>query len=410
MTIPRIGLVGMGGFALTHKSYIDAVEKVQMGKQVAQVAIMSDREIYNQELKRLKKENVSVFPNLRDMLAEMRDDLDLVCIPTGIPLHRTMTISCLEAGCNVFVEKPAAGCIQDFDAMLRTQQSSRRFCAVGFQHAYSPDYLRLKDFIVSGKLGKINRVRTLGSWPRNLDYYKRNNWAGQLSVDDIWVLDSPHNNAFSHAVNIALFLGSRQNKGILNPTFIQAELYRANPIFSPDTAVFRVNTEEGTELFFSFTHCGDRKIDPQHVFEGELGIATLNYSGEVSIEMCDGRSEKWTASFIEPKVLQNVMEHIMGKSELRVPLETTRAQVLCASGSFDSSEVIELPKYRISQNTHGEFTFDGMTELLFEAHRKCSLFSEMGVEWGIRGRKIDLKEYNYFPKSPHSNHVMQKKY
>ena len=64
MTIPRIGLVGMGGFALTHKSYIDAVEKVQMGKQVAQVAIMSDREIYNQELKRLKKENVSVFPNL----------------------------------------------------------------------------------------------------------------------------------------------------------------------------------------------------------------------------------------------------------------------------------------------------------------------------------------------------------
>ena len=96
----------------------------------------------------------------------------------------------------------------------------------------------------------------------------------------------------------------------------------------------------------------------------------------------------------------------MGKSELHVPLEKTRAQVLCASGSFDSSEVIELPKYRISQNTHGEFTFDGMTELLFEAHRKCSLFSEMGVEWGIRGRKIDLKEYNYFPESPHSNHVI----
>ena len=98
MKIPNIGLVGMGGFALTHKSYIDMVEKSQMGRQVAQVAITSDQEIYTKELKSLKDNNVAVFPNLRDMLAEMRDELDLVCIPTGIPLHRTMAISCLEAG------------------------------------------------------------------------------------------------------------------------------------------------------------------------------------------------------------------------------------------------------------------------------------------------------------------------
>jgi len=397
MELPRIGLVGMGGFALTHKSYIDAVEKAQMGIQIAQVAIPTDQLIYTKELTRLRENNVAVFPSLREMLGEMRQDLDLVCLPIGIPLHRTMAISALEAGCNVLVEKPAAGCIQDFNAMVMAENASSCFCAVGFQHAYNPDYLRLKDFIVSGKLGKIKRVRTFGSWPRNSDYYKRNNWAGKLSVEDTWILDSPHNNAFSHSVNIALFLGSNEVRGVLNPTFVRAELYRANPISSPDTAVFRVDTEEETELFFSFTHCGDRKFDPEHVFEGELGRAKLSYSGEVSIELQNGFSEKWDVSAIEPQVLQNVVSHIVGTSRLCVPLEKTRAQVLCASGSFESTEVVALPKSGIRQNIHGEFVFDGMTEIVVQAYHESALFSELGVEWGSKGRKIDLRGYGYFP-------------
>ena len=397
MELPRIGLVGMGGFALTYKSYIDTVERAQVARQVAQVAIPIDQKKHTNELARLKENGVAIFPSLREMLSEMRTDLDLVCLPIGIPLHRTMTISVLEADCNVLVEKPAAGCIQDFNAMLMAQNASNCFCAVGFQHAYDPDYLRLKDFIVSGKLGKIKRVRTVGSWPRNSDYYTRNNWAGKLSIEDTWVLDSPHNNAFSHSLNIALFLGSSEVCNVLNPAFIQAELYRANPISSPDTAVFRVETEEDTELFFSFTHCGDRELDPEHIFEGELGRAKLTYNGEVSIELHDGSAETWPASTVEPQVLQNVIAHITGSSQLCVPLEKTRAQVLCASGSFESTEVTALPKSGIRKNIHEELFFDGMTDLVTQAYREGALFSELGVEWASKGRKISLRDYDYFP-------------
>ena len=397
VNLPRIGLVGMGGFAITHKSYIDSVEKANMGKLVAQVAIETDQRNFTRELASLKEKDVSIFSNLREMLSEMRDDLDLVCLPVGIPLHRTMTVSALEAGCNVFVEKPSAGCIQDLDAMLSVEDASNCFCAVGFQHAYHPDYLRLKDFIVSGKLGKIKNIRTFGSWPRNLEYYMRNNWAGKLGLEDTWVLDSPHNNAFSHSVNIALFLGSTEVCGVLNPVSVEAELYRANPISSPDTAIFRVETEENTNLFFSFTHCGDRNLDPEHTFEGELGTAVLSYSGDVSIKLNNGFSEKWNASNFEPEVLQNVVAHISGASKLRVPLEKTRAQVLCVSGSFESSEVTALPSSGVIEKTRGEFIFDGMTGLVAQAYRENALFSELGVSWGSKGRKIDLRNYKYFP-------------
>ena len=105
----------------------------------------------------------------------------------------------------------------------------------------------------------------------------------------------------------------------------------------------------------------------------------------------------WNASNFEPEVLQNVVAHISGASKLRVPLEKTRAQVLCVSGSFESSEVTALPSSGIIEKTRGEFIFDGMTGLVAQAYRENALFSELGVSWGSKGRKIDLRNYKYFP-------------
>ena len=78
----------------------------------------------------MKRRGVRIFTSLREMLAQAREELDLVCIPTGIPLHRPMAIAALEADCNVLVEKPSAGCIQDVDAMLAHRGVARGMAAV----------------------------------------------------------------------------------------------------------------------------------------------------------------------------------------------------------------------------------------------------------------------------------------
>ena len=155
MSTPKIGLVGMGGFARAHKQYIKAVQEAGIGVQAAQVAIASDQNLFAKDIVELKRRGVRIFTSLREMLAQAREELDLVCIPTGIPLHRPMAIAALEADCNVLVEKPSAGCIQDVDAMLAAEERSRGFCAVGYQHVYSPDFLRVKEFVCSGQLGRI---------------------------------------------------------------------------------------------------------------------------------------------------------------------------------------------------------------------------------------------------------------
>ena len=112
----RIAIVGMGGFARTYLRDIEQVEG--LGRHVAQVAIEADQRNFSTEVQALADKGVRVFASLRQMLAACRNEIDLLCIPTGIPLHRVMTVAGLEADCHVLVEKPAPGSIQDVDAML----------------------------------------------------------------------------------------------------------------------------------------------------------------------------------------------------------------------------------------------------------------------------------------------------
>ena len=398
METPRIGVVGMGGFAQTHRRYVAQVEEAGLGRQVAQVAIPADQQLYAADLTALQGRGVQVFASLRQMLADLRGQLEIVCIPTGIPLHRPMTVMALEAGCHVLVEKPAAGAIQDFDAMEAARQQAGRHCAVGYQHLYRADVQELKGLICQGKLGHIEWVRACGGWPRDPAYYGRNNWAGHLGVGDAWALDSPHNNALAHAVNALCYLGSDQPNAALVPHTLQAELYRANPIESADTAVFRMRSVEGVEVFFSVSHCSDQRFDPIFEVAGTFGRAELDYHGGFTLHWADGRTETHALQG-EPLVLHDLVEVVAGhRDQLACPLALTRSQTLCVCGTFESSPIRELPAaLRRVDSKNQAITVEGMGEAVQRACQERALFSELGLPWAEAGEEISLEGYSYFP-------------
>jgi len=404
MAASTIAVVGMGGFAQQHLRYVRQVEDQELGRQVAQVAIPADQEAFGSQLQALRQHGVKIFASLREMLAAMREQIDVVCIPTGIPLHRPMTIAALEAGCHVLVEKPAAGSIQDVDAMLAAAERADRLVAVGYQHVYQREYRRVKEWVCAGRLGPIRSIRACGCWPRDPAYYRRNGWAGRLAVGDAWVLDTPHNNALAHAVNAMLFLGSGRPAAVLTPTRLRGELYRTNAIDSADTAVFRVSTAEGPEVFFAVSHCTDQTISPVYIIEGERGRIELAYGGDIRALWSDGTTEEIAAEEGPRAVLEDVLSVINGqRTALMCPLEMARGQTLCACGSFESSAIHELPhELRRVDPESGGVTIDGMTEVVQTAWREASLFSELGVEWAVSGREISLEGYTYFPTYRHS--------
>lgn len=88
-----------------------------------------------------------------------RQDIDAVIIGTPDHWHCLIMTDACAAGKDVYVEKPAANSIGECDAMVAAQQRYQRVVQVGQQKHSAEHWKQLHEFIASGKLGHIGRVR-----------------------------------------------------------------------------------------------------------------------------------------------------------------------------------------------------------------------------------------------------------
>jgi predicted dehydrogenase len=84
---------------------------------------------------------------------------ELAVVATPNKLHSKFSIQALEAGKNVVCEKPMALSIRDADKMIAAAKKSGRLLTI-FQNArYAVDFLKVKEIIGSGVLGRIVHIR-----------------------------------------------------------------------------------------------------------------------------------------------------------------------------------------------------------------------------------------------------------
>ncbi len=113
---------------------------------------------------------VTAFPNNEEMY--LSGQVDAVIISTADFQHAIHTIEAVEAGCDVYVEKPFANTMADARAALRTVIKSGRVVQVGTQRRSSRNYRLANDFIRSGRFGEIIAVEMIwnvnqpGRWRR----------------------------------------------------------------------------------------------------------------------------------------------------------------------------------------------------------------------------------------------------
>jgi predicted dehydrogenase len=395
---PAFAIVGLSGFAQTHLGYMRHVVEAGAGRHVAQVVIEADRQRCPEDLEKLQAEGVEIYPSLRQMLARARDRIDVVGIPTGIPLHRSMCQAVLEAGCHVVLEKPVAGSVQDVDALLAAQQRAGKLVAVGFQDIYRRDVQSLKEWICQGRFGAVRQVWAGACWPRPPAYYQRNGWAGRLAVGDTWVLDSPHHNALAHAVNLMCFLGSAVPGKTLTPLAVTAELYRANPIEAADSVAFRLESVEGAEVFFAMAHCSDRQFDPVFRVRTDKALIELPYRGGLRIVWNDGREEKPPISGTVG-VFEDMAQTLSDPDrELLCPLQLARVQTVVTCGTYESSPIRQLPAKMLETRDEDGLVFaPDMGDAVERAITQRALWSELGEEWARPGQRFSLEGYDYFP-------------
>src|SRR5690606_8576023 len=99
-----------------------------------------------------------------DELYAMKN-LDAVIVSTADFQHALHTIEAVNAGCDVYCEKPFAETMSDNRAALKAVKASKQIIQIGSQRRSGKNYHAAADFIQQGKFGDITMVEL--SWNVN---------------------------------------------------------------------------------------------------------------------------------------------------------------------------------------------------------------------------------------------------
>src|SRR5208282_1901769 len=124
-----------------------------------------------------------------------RKDIDAVIVATPDHWHRKAVSEAVEAGKDVYCEKPMSHSVEDGLAMVEAVRKNNRILQVGSQRVSSILYAKAKEIWDSGKLGMVDTIEA--AWDRNTDggafVHPVPPDASPQTIDwDTWVDGAPH--------------------------------------------------------------------------------------------------------------------------------------------------------------------------------------------------------------------------
>ncbi|MEZ4829970.1 MAG: Gfo/Idh/MocA family oxidoreductase [Bacteroidia bacterium] len=152
LNVGLIGCRGMGAFDLKNHLKLDGVECAALCDVDSQV--LADR---TREIAELTGKTPANYADYRKLLEDK--EIDIVIIGTPDHWHCLQMVDACDAGKDVYVEKPMANSIAECKAMVDAVQKYNRIVQVGQQQRSGKHWKAVVDFVQSGKLGKIRRVK-----------------------------------------------------------------------------------------------------------------------------------------------------------------------------------------------------------------------------------------------------------
>lgn len=149
----RIGFIGVGQIGKLH---------LDNYRNVPGVEVVAVTDVNQAEARRVAESYgiPNVCANAAELLA--RDDIDAVDVCVHNNLHRPCTIAALEAGKDVYCEKPMAGAYCDAEAMLNAARDTGRKLSIQLSTLFSRETRAARQLIDGGHLGRLYHARSTG--------------------------------------------------------------------------------------------------------------------------------------------------------------------------------------------------------------------------------------------------------
>jgi predicted dehydrogenase len=153
----QVALIGAGG-----QGSGDARSSLAVGG----VKLVAVSDVYDGRLLRAKElwsNDLFTTRDYREVLA--RPDIDAVIVGTPDHWHRQISIEAMNAGKDVYCEKPMVQRVDDGQPVIEAQRKTGRILQVGSQRVSSIVYQKAQELMQSGAIGELNMVEAW--WDRN---------------------------------------------------------------------------------------------------------------------------------------------------------------------------------------------------------------------------------------------------
>ncbi|ETY75663.1 myo-inositol 2-dehydrogenase [Lactiplantibacillus fabifermentans T30PCM01] len=154
----KAGIIGLGRLGSRHARHL--VEKIQ-GVDLIAACALDDEQL------KWAHDDLGVantYKDYREMID--KEAIDAVFIVAPTPFHPEMTIYAMNAGLNVFCEKPLGLDLEEVNKMATViKQHPKQIFQSGFMRRYDESYRYAKKLVDEGKIGKIIYMRGYGIDP-----------------------------------------------------------------------------------------------------------------------------------------------------------------------------------------------------------------------------------------------------
>ncbi|REK30589.1 MAG: gfo/Idh/MocA family oxidoreductase [Planctomycetota bacterium] len=162
-------------------------------RQRGDCVAVCDVDRHHAERFRGEDSNIQIYEDHRELLD--RQDIDLVTIGTPDHWHAPILLDALQAGKDVYCEKPLTLTIDEGKLLCRAVEQSGRIVQVGTQQRteFEQRFLQAVALVRSGRLGKIKKLTVgIGGSPLGgpfevktpPDYFNWDRWLGQTPAVD----------------------------------------------------------------------------------------------------------------------------------------------------------------------------------------------------------------------------------
>ncbi|MCI8557250.1 MAG: Gfo/Idh/MocA family oxidoreductase [Lachnospiraceae bacterium] len=140
-----------------------------------------DKQMIQDKVLKFDLHDVHQYSDYHEMLKI--ETPDLVAIATESGKHASIALDCIEAGCNLIIEKPIALSIEDADAIINAAKKKGVKVCASHQNRFNKSIQKIRDALEKNRFGRLFYGTAHIRWCRDWEYYSRAKWRGTWEQD-----------------------------------------------------------------------------------------------------------------------------------------------------------------------------------------------------------------------------------